>query len=162
MAVPDWPVPRNAWRSHMIIRDILAAKGSDVVSVRVDDSLADAVHLMTEKKVGSVLVRDKKGQVKGVLTERDVLRHCSSESCALTETNVAELMTTDILVAVPDDEVETMIATMVEGRFRHLPVMEDGELAGLVSMGDLVKSQLTHMKTENRHLKDYIEGKYPR
>lgn len=153
---------RNAWRYTLTIRDIVAEKGSEVVSIGPDDSLANAVQTMTDKNVGSIVVIDESGEIRGLLTERDVLKHCSDLSCALGETKVSSLMTTDILVAVPEDDVDTMIATMVIGRFRHLPVIEDGSLYGLVSMGDLVKSRLKHIKTENRHLKDYIQGKYPR
>ena len=145
----------------MKIRQIIEGKGSEVVSVRPNDSLADAVRSMTDNKVGSALAIDESGQIMGVLTERDVLRYCSDLTCSLGDTKVSAIMTTDILVAVPEDNVETMIATMVEGRFRHLPVVDDGKLCGLVSMGDLVKSQLKHVKVENRHLKDYIEGRYP-
>ena len=145
----------------MKIRQIIAGKGSQVVSVKPDDSLAAAVRSMTDNRVGSALAIDEFGQVAGVLTERDVLRYSSVLTDSLSETKVSAIMTTDVLVAVPEDDVETMIATMVEGRFRHLPVVDDGKLCGLVSMGDLVKSQLKHIKVENRHLKDYIEGKYP-
>jgi CBS domain-containing protein len=145
----------------MKIRQIIEGKGPEVVSVRPDDSLATAVRSMTDNKVGSALAIDESGQIIGMLTERDVLRYCSDLTCSLSESKVSAIMTTDILVAVPEDNVETMIATMVEGRFRHLPVVDDGKLCGLVSMGDLVKSQLKHVKVENRHLKDYIEGKYP-
>jgi CBS domain-containing protein len=143
------------------IRQIIEGKGSEVVSVRPDDSLATAVVSMTDNGVGSALAIDESGRIMGVLTERDVLRYCSDLICPLSETKVSEIMTTDVMVAIPDDDVETMIATMVEGRFRHLPVVDDGKLRGLVSMGDLVKSQLKHVRVENRHLKDYIEGKYP-
>ncbi len=145
----------------MKIRQIIAGKGSQVVSVTPDDSLAAAVRSMTGNKVGSALAIDESGRIMGVLTERDVLRYCSDLTSPLRETKVSAIMTTDIMVAIPEDDVETMIATMVEGRFRHLPVVDDGKLCGLVSMGDLVKSQLKHVRVENRHLKDYIEGKYP-
>jgi len=143
------------------IRDIIAKKGSKVVSVKQYDSLAKAVRTMTDRNVGSALVMDESGQIRGVITERDVLRYCADLTCSLSEAKVSSLMTTDILVAVPNDDVETMIGTMVEGRFRHLPVVEGGKLFGVVSMGDLVKSQLKDVKIENRHLKDYIEGRYP-
>jgi CBS domain-containing protein len=116
---------------------------------------------MTDSKVGSALVIDESEQIVGMLTERDILKYSSDLTCPLGESKVSAIMTTDILVAVPEDDVETMIATMVEGRFRHLPVVDNGMLCGLVSMGDLVKSQLKHVRVENRHLKDYIEGKYP-
>ena len=145
----------------MKISEIIEGKGSEVVSVRPDDSLAEAVRSMTDNKVGSALAINESGQIIGMLTERDILRYCSDLTCPISEAKVSAIMTTDVMIAVPEDDVETMIATMVEGRFRHLPVVDGGKLCGLVSMGDLVKSQLKHVKVENRHLKDYIEGKYP-
>jgi CBS domain-containing protein len=143
------------------IRDVVELKGSKIVTVSPNFTLAETVGLMTGKHVGSAIVTDEGGQLMGVITERDVLRFCSDPECSLTKTHVRSLMTTDPIVALPDDDVGVMIATMVENRFRHLPVMADGKLTALVSMGDLVKSQLKEVKVENRHLKDYIAGKYP-
>ncbi|MBU1318546.1 MAG: CBS domain-containing protein [candidate division Zixibacteria bacterium] len=145
----------------MLVRDIIEKKGFKIVSVAPDDSLAGAIKIMMENFVGSALVIDKAGEVAGMLTERDILRFCSRIGGSLTESKVSAIMSTDLIVALVGDDVETMIATMVENRFRHLPVLDEGQLVGLVSMGDLVKSQLKEEKGENRHLKDYIAGKYP-
>jgi len=145
----------------MKIRDVIELKGSNIVTVSPESTLADAIGAMTGNHVGSAIVTDDSGQLAGIITERDVLRFCSDLDCSLTETQVRSLMTTDPIVALPEDEVTVMISTMIENRFRHLPVMDDGKLVAIISMGDLVKSQLKKAKVENRHLKDYIEGKYP-
>jgi CBS domain-containing protein len=143
------------------IRQILTEKGLGIVSVWPDDNLATAAQSMTNNGVGSALVMNEAGDILGVITERDILRQCRDLTCSFVDTKVSSVMTTDIQIAFPDDDVETMIATMVKARFRHLPVVSDGQLVGMVSMGDLVKSQLKHTKVENRFLKDYIQGKYP-
>jgi len=145
----------------LLVRDILAKKGPKIVTVAPDDGLAGAIKTMTENSVGSALVIDESGEIAGMVTERDILRYFSKIRCSVTESKVSAIMSTDLIVALVDDDVETMIATMVENRFRHLPVLDEGKLVGLVSMGDLVKSQLQKEKGENRHLKDYIAGKYP-
>ena len=145
----------------MLIRDILAEKGSKVVKVLPNDTLADAIRTMTENFVGSALVMSESDEIVGMLTERDLLRFSAKMSGKLTEVKVSAIMSTDLIVTLPEDDVETMINTMVQNRFRHLPVLDKGKLIGLVSMGDLVKSQLKEKKVENRHLKEYIANKYP-
>jgi len=145
----------------MKVRDILNKKGNRMMTVRPDCSLLEAVKVMTSAYVGSVLIVKTDGTLVGILTERDVLRYSANITVALGEVSVSSIMSNDLIVAVLDDDVDTMITTMVENHFRHLPVMQDGRLVGVVSMGDLVKSQLRVAKTENRHLKEYIEGKYP-
>jgi len=145
----------------MRIRDILERKGNRMITVRPDCSLLEAVKVMTSAFVGSALVVKTDGTLVGIVTERDVLRFCANESLSLGEVPVDKIMSTDLIVALPEDEVDSMITTMVENHFRHLPVMNKGRLAGVISMGDLVKSQLRNAKAENRHLKEYIEGKYP-
>ncbi len=145
----------------MKIRDVVDLKGKKIVAVTPETTLADAIGAMTGNHVGSAIVTDDNGMLTGIVTERDVLRLCADRKCSLTKTRVRSLMTYDPIIGLLDDEVDVMIATMVEYRFRHLPVMDDGELTAIVSMGDLVKSQLKEAKVENRHLKDYIAGKYP-
>jgi CBS domain-containing protein len=132
-----------------------------MVSVRPDTTLIETMKVMTSSYVGSILVVELDGTLVGILTERDVLRFCSESTADLSGTKVQSLMTTDLIVAIPEDEVEVMINTMVENHFRHLPVFDKGRLIGIVSMGDLVKSQLHDAKVENRYLKKYIAGEYP-
>jgi CBS domain-containing protein len=144
----------------MTIKDVVDKKGREIVTVTPDDTLATAIQVMTRNFVGSAAVLES-GRLVGMITERDALRFFSTLNWSLTETKVSTLMTRDLIVGVMEDSVEVMIATMVENRFRHLPIMEKGNLVAIVSMGDLVKSQLKQVKVENRHLKDYISGKYP-
>jgi len=132
-----------------------------MVSVRPESTLLETIKVMTSSYVGSVLVIEMDGTLVGILTERDVLRFCSENTITLDKAQVKSIMTTDLIVAIPEDEVDVMINTMVENHFRHLPVFDKGRLIGIVSMGDLVKSQLHNVRVENRHLKKYIAGDYP-
>ena len=143
----------------MQVREILARKGTDVVDVPPDATVADAVHVLVEHDIGSVLVKDGE-RVLGILTERDVLRLADGGPEALPATTVAEAMTPEesLLVGSPDDEIHSGMDVMTENRDRHLPGMEDGELRGIVSIGDVVNACRRDAEYENRYLKDYIRG----
>ncbi len=143
----------------MQVREILARKGTDVVDVPPDATVADAVHVLVEHDIGSVLVTDA-GRVLGILTERDVLRLADGGPDALSHTRVTEAMTPedDLLVGSPDHDTHYCMNVMTENRVRHLPVMEDGELRGIVSIGDVVNACRRDAEHENRYLKDYIRG----
>ena len=143
----------------MQVREILAQKGVDVVSVSPDATVLDAVDVLVEHDIGSVLVVDA-DQVLGILTERDVLRLTAEGGGSLPSTRVREAMTPedDLLVGSPDDDIHYCMNVMTENRVRHLPVMEAGDLRGIVSIGDVVNACRRDAEHENRYLKDYIRG----
>lgn len=143
----------------MKIRDILASKGTDVVTTTPDRSVLDAMRVLVEHNIGSVVVVEG-GEVKGILTERDVLRLGARDPADLEEFRVGDAMTTDLVVGVPDDGIHSVMRIMTDRRIRHLPILEDGELQGIVSIGDVVKASARTAEVENRHLKDYIRGSY--
>lgn len=143
----------------MQVREILAQKGADVVSVSPDATVLDAVDVLVEHDIGSVLVVDA-DQVLGILTERDILRLTAEGPGALPSTRVREAMTPedDLLVGSPGDDIHYCMNVMTENRVRHLPVMEAGDLRGIVSIGDVVNACRRDAEHENRYLKDYIRG----
>ncbi len=141
----------------MKIREILTVKGSDVVTAPPDIPVLDAMRVLVEHNIGSVVVVAD-DTVQGILTERDVLRLGAEEPERLSATPVREVMTTDLLVGTPDDDTHYCMDVMTENRIRHLPVMEDGRLQGIVSIGDVVNACRRDAEWENRHLKDYIRG----
>ena len=143
----------------MQVREILARKGSDVVSVSPGDAVSDAVQVLVDHDIGSVLVRDE-DRVLGILTERDVLRLAAGGPQALAGTPVEEAMTAEeeLLVGSPDDDIHYCMNVMTENRVRHLPVMEGADLRGIVSIGDVVNACRRDAEHENRYLKDYIRG----
>ena len=116
--------------------------------------------MLVERNIGSLLVTDADGKVAGLISERDILRECHRRTGVIGEARVAEVMNANPPTATPDDELVLLRATMTENRVRHLPILEDGKVVGLVSLGDLVKVLHQAAEVENRHLKDYISGKY--
>ncbi len=150
----------------MRVSDILRRKGGDVVSIEPGRTVHDAVLRLNEHGIGSLVVMDEGGQVQGIITERDILRECG-ERCVSLERRpdeqvcpclVGDVMTTDLVVGAPEDPLDYVSAVMTKHRIRHLPVMDEGRLAGLISIGDVVWAHLQETEFENRLLKDYIHG----
>lgn len=145
----------------MKAKEILAAKGTRVITTHRDALLLDVMAIFFANKVGSLLVVDKDDSILGIVAPNDVLQAVHTDFAAVPDTKVSEVMVTELIVATPDDDVDYLQAIMTENRIRHIPIMDDGKLAGMVSIGDVVKAQMKERSVENRYLKDYIEGKYP-
>ena len=143
----------------MKIRDILQMKGSQVHSIEADRTVLDAVAVLNTHRIGALLVRDGQGAVVGVISERDVLRECRHRSADLGRIPVAEAMTRDLIICVPDDDVDHAMALVTKHRVRHLPVIDDAGVAGMISIGDLVKASLDAAEYENRYLREYIQSR---
>ena len=139
----------------MRVRDIIRTKGSDVCTTAPDDLIADAVRLLSEQRVGALVVSSGEGTVDGTLSERDVVRHLHGGADTMQRT-VAELMTIDVVTCRQDDTIADLMELMTERRIRHLPVVEEEELIGIVSIGDVVKARLSELEDERKHLEDYI------
>ena len=145
----------------MKVNEILADKGTRVVTTHRDNLLVDVMSLFIANRIGSLVVVDKHNRILGIVAPNDVLKAVHKDADNISAMTVSEVMTEDVIVARPDDDVDQLMAIMTENRIRHLPVMEGGRLTGLVSIGDVVKAQLTVQDVEIHYLKDYIEGKYP-
>jgi CBS domain-containing protein len=143
----------------MKVRDVLKLKGSEVYTIGPDQTVLDAVAMLMQHRIGALLVRDATGTVSGIISERDVLRECLHRSVDLGRIPVREAMTKDPVVCVPDDEVDYAMGIVTNNRVRHLPVMESSRVAGMISIGDLVKASLEEAEYENRYLKEYIQGR---
>ncbi|TFH31400.1 MAG: CBS domain-containing protein [Myxococcales bacterium] len=141
------------------IRDIIRRKGKDVYSVSPLATVIDAVNTMNDHHVGSVLVCDG-GEPVGVFSERDVLVRVVAAHRDPCQTLVREVMTTRLYTAAPDDTLLEVMRLMTDRRCRHVPVMEDGRLIGLVSIGDLTKATQHNLHQEVRELASYIGGPY--
>lgn len=141
----------------MLIRDVVASKGSSVVTVGPDATVLEAARTLVEHMIGSVVVT-KDGTVAGILSERDVLRLAARDPALLRATRVADVMTSEVVVGLVDDDIAYAMAVMTNNRVRHLPVLDNGALAGIVSIGDLVNASLTDLKAENHWLRDYVQG----
>jgi len=124
--------------------------------IGISSSVLDAIICMHECKIGSLLIQSDDGKLTGILTERDILRFCSTRSSELKTAEVGEIMTRNPISAPPDCSNEEAMALMTERRFRHLPIVEDGKTIGMVSIGDLVKSRLKDVTVEVKYLRDFI------
>jgi CBS domain-containing protein len=143
----------------MKLADILAHKGYQVHSIGPTASLAEVVQVLNRHNIGSLMVcleNDCK-RMLGIITERDILRACAARR-QLETTAVGDAMTADVVTGSPCDSVEDIMGVMTENRIRHLPVLENDDLVGIVSIGDIVKAQHHALTMENHYLKSYLHG----
>ncbi len=144
----------------MNLQDILSAKGSHVYTTRPEATLEEVVRELVAHNVGALLVceRDCPGGERpvGIITERDILHVCASGRCNLSSARVSEVMTSELITASPDDAVEVVMGWMTNNRVRHLPVLAEGRLVGIVSIGDVVKTQHNRLAMENQFMRNYI------
>jgi CBS domain-containing protein len=142
----------------MLIEQILASKGRDVVTTRPDATIAEVAKLLKAKRIGAVVVTDVDGALCGIISERDLARGLADHGGKLLGMRVSQLMTVDVVTCSPGDSLDRLQQQMTEGRFRHLPVVDDGKMIGIISIGDVVKHRLDELETEAHMLHDYITG----
>jgi CBS domain-containing protein len=140
----------------MTVRSILDSKGHQVLSVEPDAKLAAAVKILGEKKIGAVLVMSQ-GRIEGILSERDIVRVLSERGAHVLEEPVNGVMTRKVVSCRQSDTVAGIMEMMTLGKFRHLPVVEDGKVVGLISIGDIVKRRVHEYETEQEALQNYIK-----
>jgi CBS domain-containing protein len=140
----------------MTVARILAEKGRSVVTVEPQRTLDEAIHLLAEKRIGAVVVGDAEGAVLGILSERDIMRALARQGAGALDALVSAHMTTSVVTCTRDTSVEDLMHLMTEGRFRHVPVLESGRLAGLISIGDVVKRRIAAVEAEHQAMRDYI------
>jgi CBS domain-containing protein len=140
----------------MTVAEILRHKGEQVVTLASAATLADAVALLVRERIGAVLVRDGEGPVQGIVSERDIVRSIAAHGSAALTTPVRELMSRAVQFCQPEDSIHHVMALMTERRFRHLPVQREGRLAGIVSIGDVVKLRIEQTEQEAQALRQYI------
>jgi CBS domain-containing protein len=142
----------------MTLHDILRAKGSLVHSIAPEATLEDVLQRLTRFNVGSLVVCDADSNLVGIITERDILRACAAHRGPLDQLHVKDSMTTELVTASPEDSVEDTMGLMTQHRKRHLPILSDNKLVGLISIGDVVKAQHDSLSMENHFLKTYINS----
>ena len=145
----------------MKVKDILAEKGSHVIKVKETLLLVEVVSMFISNRVGSLVVVNDFDEVIGIVAPNDVIKAIHHHPEYITTVTVSEVMIRDIIIVTPEDDIDGLMTIMTENRIRHLPVIDKGELVGLVSIGDVVKAKSTVRDVHIRYLTDYIEGKYP-
>ena len=140
----------------MTVSRILSTKGRAVFTVEPDQTIATVAQLLSTKGIGAAVVSSGAGDVLGIISERDIVHAIARTGAAALLETVASLMTEKVITAQEKTTLQSVMHTMTSGRFRHLPVVENGSLCGLVSIGDVVKLRLEEFEVEQRALKDYI------
>jgi CBS domain-containing protein len=141
----------------MKIADILRHKGADVVTIAPTDTVATLLASLAEHNLGALVVVDG-DRVAGIVSERDVVRAAARDGGEVFELPVSQLMTTQVVSCTSSDPVASIAATMTDRRVRHMPVIDDDELTGIVSIGDVVSSQIRQLEHEREHLEQYISS----
>lgn len=139
----------------MTVSRILALKGRDVATIQPHRTIGEAARLLSSQRIGAVLVTGADGRILGILSERDIVKAISGSAAALDDA-VSKYMTERVITCSPEMLVYDVMETMTQGRFRHLPVVEEGRLAGIISIGDVVKHRLAEIEAESRAMRDYI------
>ena len=137
------------------VSEILGDKGKDVLKIEADAPVLEAVKQMVDANVGSLLVTDG-GEVTGIVTERDYLRRVAHEGPTDDDVTVRDIMSSPLVVVAPETEIDECMAVMTDRRIRHLPVVQEGDVVGIVSIGDVVKFKSKQQSFEIRYLTDYI------
>jgi CBS domain-containing protein len=142
------------------VRSILDQKGSEVVTVLPTDTLAQAILKLTQHRIGAVLVLDEKGGIKGILSERDVVKHLAGRIEFSTTVSVSDVMTKGVTYVKPHQSLDECLQLMTTGRFRHLPVVDNDAVVGIISIGDVVKAVLADRAFQIGQLEYYITNTF--
>lgn len=140
----------------MTVRAILDLKGRDVTTIVPDKTLGEAASLLSQHKIGALVVTGADRRVTGILSERDIVKAISAGGAAALEEKISARMTREVVTCGPSDTMAELMGRMTAGRFRHVPVIENGRLVGIISIGDVVKHRLAEMERESSALRDYI------
>jgi CBS domain-containing protein len=141
----------------MTVSTILAGKGRDIISLQPHKTMHEAAKILAEKKIGAVIVTDSDGSIKGILSERDIVRALGRHGAAVLDDAVLSHMTNNVVTCLESQTIAEVMEIMTRGRFRHLPVLGDGRLIGIISIGDVVKHKIEEAEAESRSLRDYIQ-----
>ena len=143
----------------MTVAAMLKFKGPDIVSASPSDTIASAVALLAKMKIGAVVVCDAEGNLVGILSERDIVRGLGEHGTDVMGHTVDSLMTANVKTCTISDTADGLMQRMTEGRFRHMPVLDDGDkLVGVISIGDVVKRRISQLEHETEAMRDYISG----
>ena len=143
----------------MRVSQILREKGDDgVVTVKPDAKVADAARVLSQRRIGTVVASSDGRRAEGILSERDIVRELGARGAGCLTEAVSDLMTRELQTCGPEDDARDVLSRMTEGRFRHMPVVSEGEMIGMISLGDVVKARLDEVRHERNALRDFVTG----
>jgi CBS domain-containing protein len=143
----------------MKVSNLLTTKGHEVSTISQERSVIDAIALLKERGIGALVVTGKKAPLVGILSERDVVRALAASGEKALKLKVSELMSHDVVTCSESTELNALMTTMTERRIRHVPVVDDGQLTGMISIGDVVKARLDELENDKKSLLDYVSGR---
>ena len=141
----------------MTVKTILSQKGSDVATIAPTANVADAIKILCERKIGALVITGAGGRIIGIVSERDIVRTFGTHGAAALDMPLTEVMTRKVVTCEPADKMPEIMELMTTGKFRHLPVLEEDRLVGIISIGDVVKMRLAQLEHEQDALRDYIQ-----
>jgi CBS domain-containing protein len=141
----------------MTVKAILSAKGGNVVTIDPNTNVLTAAKLLAERRIGALVVTGPDHRIVGIVSERDIVQRLAEQGHTALELPLTDVMTRKVMTCTPADTISSVMERMTEGKFRHLPVVEQGRLTGIVSIGDVVKHRLQEMEREQSALRDYIQ-----
>ncbi len=142
----------------MKVKDILAKKGPHVFTIGENNSVAEGLKILANNNIGALIVLNADGKVVGIISERDYIKLLNKDATLINELLIKDAMTKNVIIVEPEDELSYIESIMTSNRIRHLPVIQNDILVGIVSIGDAVKVQIENLKVENKYLFDYIGG----
>ncbi len=142
----------------MFVRDLLRSSPRDIITVDPSTGVLEAMETLITNKIGCLPVMNKEGKLLGILDDQDIFRAVYENREKFEEFTASDLMTADLIIGMPEDDLNYIAGLMAKNDIRYIPIMEEKKMIGLVSPGDVVKAQMTHIEIENRYLKMYMEG----
>ncbi|HBE80801.1 MAG TPA: hypothetical protein DDW65_23895 [Firmicutes bacterium] len=142
----------------MKIADLLKSKGQSVITVSPDEPIFSALGKLIEHKIGALVVVNAEKKILGIISERDILRAIYTDYEILKSKRVANLMTTNLIIAIPEDGIGYIMGIMTQNHIRHIPVIAKDGIVGIISIGDVIKYQLQEIQVKNRYLEEYVYG----
>lgn len=147
------------WAYKVTVATVLQGKGHEVVTAKQDDQIVSVARLLREHRIGAVLITDNDGQLVGLTSERDIVMGIAEHGAEALGRPVSDIMTSKLVVCEPHNDMVFVMACMTDRRVRHLPVLQDGKLAGIISIGDVVKARIYSLETESETMREYIAGR---
>lgn len=143
----------------MEIAKLLLEKGETVFTIPPEATVREAVAALAEHRIGALVISEDGRKIAGILSERDIVRALDGDHEGLLDEPVSGIMSAEVSTCSPTDDTDSLMATMTRGRFRHVPIVKDGQLAGLVSIGDVVKARIGELERDRKELVDYINAR---
>lgn len=144
----------------MKVKDILNKKGPEVITIWEEKTIMEALDTLVQNKIGALLVLDEHGKIRGIISERDLLRVFHTRLAEVKQVKIKEAMVKKVIIGDPEDTLEYIENIMTENKIRHVPIIAKKRLVGIISIGDIVKALSSSFKSENRYLRGFIEGTY--